>query len=313
MPVRLTIHLSDRPANVRYFEGPGEYLLGRDPVCDVVLDDARVSRRHARLRVTDESAAIEDLGSKNGLAVDGRSIEEVDLPDACWLSVGGLLVRYESGEQAVSQRAADRRRRESTASGHQGLSEQGLEVGELVDRLLASFVELSGTERGFLLLARGQGRFEVVASRGLSPAAVRDSEFEGSASTVREVLASGDPLVRSDALGGSNGTLRPSVVAGGIRALVCAPLMAAGRTLGAVYADSPKPGKAFDELDLEILSALASHAALAMWAAGLKEELEVLTRGLPTRLDQETAGVLPLPGFPSWSVAADASRRGDPV
>lgn len=311
MPVRLTIHFSDRPANVRYVEESGEYLLGRDPACELVLADARVSRRHARLTVTGDRGRIADLGSKNGLAVDGRAVRETALTDDCWISVGGLLVRFESGERAAAARRADARRSESNLAGHRDLAASGLGVGELVDRLLASFLEISGTRRGFLLLARGGGRFEVVASHGLSADTVVSREFSGSASTVQEVLAGGEPLVRSDALECPDSAGRPSVVEGGIRAIACVPLLAAGRTLGAVYGDSQQPGRSFDELDVEILSALASHAALAMWAAGLKEEIAGLAGGLPTRAEGAGTGVLPLPGFPAWSLAVAEPLPGE--
>jgi DNA-binding NtrC family response regulator len=48
--------------------------LGRSPECDVVIEDASVSRRHALLRLAPEPT-IEDLGSRNGTAVDGRRID----------------------------------------------------------------------------------------------------------------------------------------------------------------------------------------------------------------------------------------------
>lgn len=52
-------------------------VLGRDPVCDIVVDDAEVSRRHARLIAQSGGYAIEDLGSTNGTFVDGDRIRTV--------------------------------------------------------------------------------------------------------------------------------------------------------------------------------------------------------------------------------------------
>jgi DNA-binding winged helix-turn-helix (wHTH) protein len=45
----------------------GDNLLGRDEECVVVLPSGKVSRRHARIRVENGEAVLEDLGSKNGL------------------------------------------------------------------------------------------------------------------------------------------------------------------------------------------------------------------------------------------------------
>jgi hypothetical protein len=48
--------------------------LGRDPDADVRLDDRHASRFHARLRLVDGVLLVEDLGSKNGVRVDGRRV-----------------------------------------------------------------------------------------------------------------------------------------------------------------------------------------------------------------------------------------------
>jgi hypothetical protein len=61
--------------------------IGRSRECDVVLEDAGVSRRHAELRPLDAAAwTIEDLGSTNGVRVNGRTIE-----GACELRTGDRI------------------------------------------------------------------------------------------------------------------------------------------------------------------------------------------------------------------------------
>jgi DNA-binding winged helix-turn-helix (wHTH) protein len=55
---------------------PGENLIGRDQESVVWIDDASVSRRHARIAVGDAGAILEDLGSKNGTFVGGRKISK---------------------------------------------------------------------------------------------------------------------------------------------------------------------------------------------------------------------------------------------
>jgi DNA-binding winged helix-turn-helix (wHTH) protein len=52
----------------------GENLIGRDRESVVWIDDASVSRRHARIAVGEEGATIEDLGSKNGTFLRGLKI-----------------------------------------------------------------------------------------------------------------------------------------------------------------------------------------------------------------------------------------------
>lgn len=48
--------------------------IGRNPDCDIVLDDRQVSRVHARVLWRDDHYEIEDLGSKNGTHLNGRDV-----------------------------------------------------------------------------------------------------------------------------------------------------------------------------------------------------------------------------------------------
>lgn len=50
-------------------------LIGRDIECDVVIKDAKASRKHCRLTRTDDGFVLEDLGSRNGTFVNGARIE----------------------------------------------------------------------------------------------------------------------------------------------------------------------------------------------------------------------------------------------
>jgi hypothetical protein len=54
--------------------GSSGAVIGRSRDCDVVLDDANVSRRHAEIRPSGGSWIVVDLGSTNGLKVNGRRI-----------------------------------------------------------------------------------------------------------------------------------------------------------------------------------------------------------------------------------------------
>ena len=53
----------------------GEFVIGRAANCQLSLDDPLVSRNHATLTVTPESVVLADLGSRNGVRVNGDRIE----------------------------------------------------------------------------------------------------------------------------------------------------------------------------------------------------------------------------------------------
>ncbi len=53
----------------------GEYIIGRDASCPVVVDADLVSRHHARLTFNAFELVIEDLGSSNGVFIDGVQVQ----------------------------------------------------------------------------------------------------------------------------------------------------------------------------------------------------------------------------------------------
>ena len=73
---------------------PGESVIGRDPAASVFIDDNSVSRRHARIIVSDEGATLEDLGSKNGTLLQNTKVESVvPLSDGDELKIGSIALR----------------------------------------------------------------------------------------------------------------------------------------------------------------------------------------------------------------------------
>ena len=71
----------------------GELIVGRSSTCDLVLDDAKASRQHARLRVDGSSAFVEDLGSRNGTFVNGERVASADLSPGDEIRIGDTRLR----------------------------------------------------------------------------------------------------------------------------------------------------------------------------------------------------------------------------
>jgi FhaA, N-terminal domain/FHA domain len=80
----------------RLVVGPAGVTLGRSRQCDVVLEDANVSREHAEIRPRGGSWILEDLGSTNGSCLNGRRIEgpEVIRPGD-EIELGTSLIKFE--------------------------------------------------------------------------------------------------------------------------------------------------------------------------------------------------------------------------
>lgn len=296
MPARLTVHFPSRPARVVPLPDGREVVVGRDPDCDVVLDDDRVSRRHAILASDGAAWSVTDLASKNGTLLDGVPVATGLLKDRTWVSFGGLVARFEVG--AFEE---ERLRFSTSLELQRGLAPE-LGLAELLPRVVASMLELTNAERGFLLLADADGELAVAARSGSSWEDLGGGDFCGSLGAVQRVLATGGPVVAVDTRADAELGERASVVNTGIRALLCVPVQALDRLIGVMYADSRQPGKAFTELDLEILQALAAQAGLAIAVARLDEELKGLAHrisatpgtdaGLRDRLAGEVSSVL---------------------
>jgi len=56
-----------------------ETTIGRDAGCDIVIPDRQVSRYHARFTVRDDGIYLEDLGSKNGIHLNGEIVNKPEL------------------------------------------------------------------------------------------------------------------------------------------------------------------------------------------------------------------------------------------
>lgn len=75
----------------------GENVIGRAPDARILVDLARVSRRHARIVVTDGRAVLEDLGSKNGTFLRGERLTQPrELADGDEIWAGSLVLVFRS-------------------------------------------------------------------------------------------------------------------------------------------------------------------------------------------------------------------------
>ena len=73
----------------------GEFVIGRSAECHLALDDSLVSRRHATLDVRAESVTVRDLGSRNGVSVNGALISGPhELAHLDRITIGGQQMTF---------------------------------------------------------------------------------------------------------------------------------------------------------------------------------------------------------------------------
>jgi pSer/pThr/pTyr-binding forkhead associated (FHA) protein len=90
------------------FEG-GSYRIGRLDECEITLPSSSVSRHHARIFVQSGRCMIEDLGSANGVLVDGqRVVGQRDLGSASQIKLGDYALFLEQQRQGAPGGQGDR-------------------------------------------------------------------------------------------------------------------------------------------------------------------------------------------------------------
>jgi sigma-B regulation protein RsbU (phosphoserine phosphatase) len=183
-----------------------------------------------------------------------------------------------------------------------------LDLDLVLNRVMDQVVELIRAERGFVMLLEENGAPIFRVARGMDHQTIEDPEFQISQGVVERVAREGEPLLTSNAQTDERFRLRVSVQALGLRSILCTPLKVQGRITGVIYVDNRLQAGLFTPDDLELLSAIAHSAAIAIENARLyrvavekgrmERELQV-ARELQASLLPKTT-----PQVPGWEFAA---------
>jgi len=69
-------------------------IIGRGPQVDIVISDDSMSRQHAAIEVVEEGFRIRDMGSTNGVTVNGSKVTGADLKHGDQVGLGERTLRY---------------------------------------------------------------------------------------------------------------------------------------------------------------------------------------------------------------------------
>ncbi|MBI3287433.1 MAG: GAF domain-containing protein [Chloroflexi bacterium] len=149
-----------------------------------------------------------------------------------------------------------------------------LDLDEVLNLAIDKVLEITGAERGFLML-RDTGSDELVfrVARNIERETIQAPEFQVSRGILAQVAQEGRPLLTSNAQKDQRLMGRGSVQELGLRSVLCVPLQARDRSIGLIYVDNPYQEGIFSEEDLELISSLAHQAAVAIENARLYQEV----------------------------------------
>lgn len=281
MPARLVVQLPEQPARLHLLAEGASCVLGRSPDCDLTVDHHSVSRRHARLACGHDGVwTITDLGSKNGLRVDGHRVDQTALARAQWFALGDVFFEFTPLTDSEVEQAAGRQdqHRQQSQAWAERLGRQTDRERLLAD-LLQAIVELADARRGFLLTGHNARDLVLRTAIGLDPDGIAASSFHGSRGAVERAVRDCRPVFLSNP---ADHWLhqQASVVAHGIRALAALPLLHGGELLGVAYVDTDDAARVFTELDVDLLTAFAAQAAQALAATQVDDRLADLERAV---------------------------------
>ncbi len=86
--------VSGENAGAEYAIDKDTFTLGRGPAVDLAFDNEHLSRQHAALEATEHGFRVRDMGSTNGLKVDGETVNAHDLTHGDKFAIGNLVFQY---------------------------------------------------------------------------------------------------------------------------------------------------------------------------------------------------------------------------
>ena len=291
----------------REYELGPRTIIGRMDSCDIRILDGLISKQHAEIAFGNARWSLRDLGSSNGTVVNGRRIHAVDLAEGDQIVIGNAHLVFSHAQarrnapqveliessaphvQAKLERRAGegfrpvdqiadvaqlKRDYEKLRIANELNRAIGLEpnIDKLLARLLDETFKLLPADRGVILLLDPQ-------TRQLVPRAVKHASDSREAVTlsntiIGQVFQSGASVLTMDALVDKRFAGAQSIIAGGIRSIMCVPMIYQNQLLGIVHLDSLVATNAFSEKDLQILDGVAAQAAQALDNAYKAKQIE---------------------------------------
>ena len=278
-------------------EGP--VLIGRQTGASLRIKNAAVSRRHAMIQKDGDKFIIADLDSRNGTFVNDTPVKRCELHHGDRVQIGESQFFFLLEEGDEHAQTSEIRFEDSQILGGSAVrmtysdalylmardlsalmkisttinSIRGLD--ELQRRLLDLLFEVVPARRGVILLRASQtGPLdEFVSMTGLDRVSGTTQAINVSRTIIRRVLKDGAALLIGDE-DESESLNTDSLIAAQSRSVLCVPLMMVDRALGVVYLDTDDPQAKFDENHLQLVTAIAAIAAVALENARHIEELQ---------------------------------------
>jgi serine phosphatase RsbU (regulator of sigma subunit)/DNA-binding response OmpR family regulator len=280
---------------------PPRFTIGRSSRNHLVLDHGSISRSHAEVVAQGDGYLLRDLDSKLGTCVNGVHIKETLLANGDEVKFGGALglrftFRTTDFLGALLGGSDPGRVAGMSMSGFRDIGKlfaafRTLSSIAVLDDLLAlvvdTAIELTGAERGFIMLRELNGSLQFRCARSRHKHSLDGSCFQTSRRIPEEVHRTGRPIFVKDLDHGTGAEWHESTRQIGLHSISCVPLRyvplhdeanpsesRCAEIIGVLYLDSASVGARLTSTRVGALETLAMEAAMAIYNAKLYKDLE---------------------------------------
>lgn len=275
--------------------------IGRSSDNDIVLRDFSVSRHHAKVtRDEGEAYRIVDLNSTNGIKINDTLVPSGEVSPGDRITVGNFVLSVRDDVMAEGELSSGTYFRplsefnqqfglEGVAAKHEAVGERErvfevlaqvakilIQVEDLrpvLDEVMKVVFEHLSVDRAFIVLFDDDGspRLELYRARESEDGATPDVPI--SRTILDTVSQQKVAILTHDAQADERFEAGQSIRIHQIRSAMCAPLWLRDLVIGVIYVDSPLHVGSFSASDLDLLTALANYAAVAIERARLNERI----------------------------------------
>jgi Nif-specific regulatory protein len=260
-------------------------IIGRETAANVCVADASVSRRHSKIEKQDAGFVITDLESLNGTFINNVPVRSRILEHGDRVRIGDSQFLFLTHEGEASTKSSEVTLDEMQVTGptlHVRLDDavyqmernlgalmkvsttinaiRGLDT--LLERLLELLFEVVPAERGAILLTNGELLQDSVVF-GLNRGHGKDQPVNVSRTVVQQVLRDGTAVLASDATAQAEFPTESFIETRAL-SVMCVPLVMVERKLGVLYLDTTAVRDHFNKDHLQLVTAIAGIAAVAI-------------------------------------------------
>jgi phosphoserine phosphatase RsbU/P len=285
---------------------PLPFHIGRQPESDLIIRDSRVSRVHSRIVLEGGRYVIEDAGSRHGTLVNGKKVTRHVLANSDRVEFGipdsyQLVFALDGAElkRLMEQIGAA----EKTPAAPHGVGanlgklraildlartlQHSLSVEDVLAQVVDTALAITGAERGFLMLRKGDG-LEIRVARNQEGRKLAETELRVPREVIHRALQNRRDLLSMnfEPLGHNETRPQNSIADLELRSVICVPIVrirsghgeatvalaASSETAGVLYMDSRISAADLAGGNRELLQTLAIEASTVLENARLLQE-----------------------------------------